>query len=90
MPRLIPKPSRTEEVLAAVAARCVAGATVTQSAIAEACGVSEGTAPRFAGGRGRWAAGRIWTVSGGPAQSGQADRPATADGFRLVVDAGRR
>lgn len=40
----MPKPSRAEEVLATVAARYAAGATVTQSAIAEACGVSEVTA----------------------------------------------
>ncbi len=57
MPRPIPKPSRAEEVLAAVAARCAVGATVTQSAIAEACGVSEGTASqvrRWARSVGRW------------------------------------
>ncbi len=44
MPRPIPKPFRTEEVLATVAARYPAGATVTLPAIAEASGVSESTA----------------------------------------------
>ena len=51
MPKPIPRPSRTEEVLTAVAARYAAGATVTQSAIAEACGVSQGTASQVR----RWA-----------------------------------
>jgi hypothetical protein len=58
MPKPIPKPSRTEEVLAAVAARYPAGVTVTLPAIAEACGVSEGTASqvrRWARSAGRWA-----------------------------------
>jgi hypothetical protein len=57
MPKPIPKPLRTEEVLAAVAARYAAGATVTQSAIAGASGVSEGTAAqirRWARSVGRW------------------------------------
>jgi hypothetical protein len=57
MPKPIPKPSRAEEVLAAVAARYPAGATVTQSAIAEACGVNEVTASqvrRWARSAGRW------------------------------------
>jgi hypothetical protein len=44
MPKPIPKPARAEEVLAVVAARYPAGATVTLPAIAEACGVSESTA----------------------------------------------
>jgi hypothetical protein len=58
MPKPIPKPSRAEEVLAAVAARYAAGATVTQSAIARASGVSEATASqvrRWARSVGRWA-----------------------------------
>ena len=55
MPKPIPKPSRAEEILAAVAARYPAGATVTQSAIAEACGVDEGTASRI----------RLWARSAG-------------------------
>ncbi len=58
MPKPIPKPSRAEEVLATVAARYPAGATVTLPAIAEACGVSEGTAAqvrRWARSVGRWA-----------------------------------
>jgi hypothetical protein len=38
MPKPIPKPSRTEEVLATVAARYAAGATVTRPSIAEASG----------------------------------------------------
>ncbi len=57
MPKPIPKPSRTEEVLAAVAARYSVGATVTLSAIAEACGVSEGMAAlvrRWTRSVGRW------------------------------------
>jgi hypothetical protein len=67
MPKPIPKPSRTEEVLAAVASRYAAGATVTQSAIAEACGVSEGMASqvrRWARSMGRWP--YMWTVRGEP------------------------
>jgi hypothetical protein len=57
MPKPIPKPLRAEDVLATVAARYPAGATVTQSAIAGACGVSEGTASqvrRWARSVGRW------------------------------------
>ena len=57
MPKPIPKPSRAEEVLAAVAARYPAGATVTLPAIAGSCGVSEGTAAqvrRWARSVGRW------------------------------------
>jgi hypothetical protein len=44
MPKPIPKPSRTEEVLAMVAARYAAGATVTLAMIAEVGGVDEATA----------------------------------------------
>jgi hypothetical protein len=44
MPRPIPKPPRAEEVLAAVAARYPAGATVTGRMIAEAGGVNLATA----------------------------------------------
>jgi uncharacterized protein YchJ len=54
----MPKPSRAEEVLAAVAARYPAGATVTLPAIARASGVSEATASevrRWARSAGRWA-----------------------------------
>jgi hypothetical protein len=57
MPKLIPKPLWAEEVLAAVAARYPAGATVTLPAIAGACGVSEGMASqvrRWARSAGRW------------------------------------
>ena len=57
MPEPIPKPPPTEEVLATVAARYPAGAMATRSAIAEACGVSEGTASRvrrWARSVGRW------------------------------------
>ena len=89
MPKPIPKPPRAEEVLAAVAARYPAGATVTLPAIAEACGVSEGTAVqvrRWARSVGRWP---YEDGEGCPAQSGQADRPAAADGGGLVVDPGR-
>jgi hypothetical protein len=53
----MPKPSRAEEVLAMLAARYPAGATVTQSVIAKACGVSEGAASqvrRWARSVGRW------------------------------------
>jgi hypothetical protein len=53
----MPKPLRAEEILATVAARYPAGATVTLPAIAEACGVSEGTAAqvrRWARSVGRW------------------------------------
>jgi hypothetical protein len=35
MPKPIPKPARTEEILAAVASRYAAGATVTLAMIAE-------------------------------------------------------
>ncbi len=66
MPNPIPKPSRAEEVLAAVAARYPAGATVTLPAIAGSCGVSEGTAAqvrRWARSVGRW---HMWTVRGVP------------------------
>ena len=89
MPKAIPKPSRTEEVLATVAARYPVGATVTLPSIAEAYGVNEGTASqvrRWARSVGRRAYGdgkRSATL-----RSGQADRPAAAYGFRLVVDAG--
>jgi hypothetical protein len=44
MPMPIPKPPRAEEVLAAVAARYPAGATVTGPMIAEAGGVNLATA----------------------------------------------
>ena len=53
----MPKPPCAEEVLATVAARYPAGATVTLPAIAEACGVDEGTASRvrrWARSVGRW------------------------------------
>ena len=57
MPKPIPKPARAEEVLATVAVRYAAGATVTLPAIAGACGVSESTAAqvrRWARSVGRW------------------------------------
>jgi hypothetical protein len=57
MPRPIAKPSRTEEILAAVASRYAPGTTVTQSAMAAACGVDEVTASRvrrWARSVGRW------------------------------------
>ena len=44
MPRPIPKPPRAEEVLAAVAARYPAGATVTGRMIAEVGGANLATA----------------------------------------------
>ncbi len=44
MPKPIPKPPRAEEVLAAVAARYPAGATVTLPMIAEVGGVNLATA----------------------------------------------
>ena len=90
MPKPIPKPPRAEEVLAAVAARYPAGATVTLAMIAEAAASTRPRRARSAGGRGRWAAGLMRTVRGGPAESSQADRPAAADRVGLVVDSGSR
>jgi hypothetical protein len=57
MPRPIPKPPWAEEVLAAVAARYPAGATVTGRMIAEASGVNLATAGQirqWARAHGRW------------------------------------
>jgi hypothetical protein len=53
-----PQAPRADEVLAAVAARYPVGATITLSMVAEAYGVSEGTASqvrRWARSVGRWA-----------------------------------
>ena len=57
MPRSIPRPPRAEEVLAAVAARYPAGATVTGRMIAEVGGVNLATAGQirqWARAQGRW------------------------------------
>ena len=89
MPKPIPKPPRAEEVLAAVAARYPAGATVTLPAIAEACGVNEATAAQV---RRLGAVGGPLAVcgrEGSPARSSQADRPAAAERDGLVVESGR-
>ena len=72
MPKPIPKPSRSEDVLAAVAARYPSGATVTLSMMVEVVGVHETTAAQVR----RWAAGRMWTVSAvlHPIKSGRSAR----------------
>jgi len=57
MPVPVPKPPRAEEVLAAVAARCPAGSTVTLPMIADVIGVNVATAGqvrRWARSVGRW------------------------------------
>ena len=67
MPKPISKPARAAEVLASVAARYPAGATVTLPAIAEASGVSEGTAGQVR----RWAR----SVGRGPYMDGKRGAP---------------
>jgi hypothetical protein len=86
MPRPIPKPPRTEEVLAAVAARYPAGATVTGRMIAEAGGVNLATAgqiPQWARAHGRMA---VCQRQGSQTESGPTHRPVAPDQGGLVVD----
>ena len=77
MPKPIPKPPRAEEVLAAVAARYPAGATVTLPMIAEVGGVNLATAGQIR----QWArcraAGRSPTArEPAPVRSGRSARRA--------------
>ena len=63
MPKPIPKPAGPRRSCDG-RVPIPGGATVTQSAMAQACGVDEGTASGSGVGRDRWAVGRMWTERG--------------------------